>query len=169
MEDATHWEAVEEGMELLQEGRNEEAVRELTSVIQNDPDNEYAHYFLGNAYFELEDWGRSLKCYVRALELAPNYRGALVASGHALRMMGRLPQALRVGRQALRMDENDADALYLLGVVHFQRGENDAARTYLERFLETRPEVETALEIEGMLQVIRGEVLPFPGADDTEN
>jgi len=28
-------------------------------------------------------------------------------------------------------------------------------------------ELEVALEVEGMLQVIRGEVLPFPGAEDT--
>jgi tetratricopeptide (TPR) repeat protein len=82
-------------------------------------------------------------------------------------MMGEYDRAIRMGLRALQKRGDDGDALFLVGAAHFQKGENQAARRYLERFLQTNPELEVALEVEGMLQVIRAEVLPFPEPEDT--
>ena len=84
----------------------------------------------------------------------------MLGAGQTLRMMGEHERAIRMGQEALRVQKDDPDALYLLGAVHFQRGENKLAFGYLSRFLETGPELEVALEVEGMLQIVRGEVLP---------
>ena len=90
----------------------------------------------------------------------------MIGAGQTLRMMGVYDRAIRMGQRVLPGRPEDPDALFLLGAIHFQRGENQAAKRYLERFMETNPELEVALEVEGMLQVVRGEVLPFPGAED---
>jgi cytochrome c-type biogenesis protein CcmH/NrfG len=161
------WEAAEEGIELLRAGEIDAAIDELLRVIQEDPHNEYAFHFLGHAYFEREAYPEALKAYVEALTLAPEYVGAMLGAGQALRMMGEYDRAIRMGQRVLSKQQDDGDALFLVGATHFQKGENQAAKRYLERFLETGPELEVALEVEGMLQVIRGEVLPFPGAEDT--
>ena len=161
------WETAEEGMELLRTGETDAAIAELLQVARDDPDNEYAFHFLGHAYFEKEAYPEALKAYIEALRIAPDYSGAMIGAGQALRMMGEYDRAIRMGRRVLQKDDADADALFLVGAAHFQKGENDAARRYLERYLETSPELEIALEVEGMLQVVRGEVLPFPGAEDT--
>lgn len=161
------WEAAEEGIELLRAGEVDQAIDELLHVVHEDPQNEYAYHFLGHAYFEKQAFPEALKSYVAALQLAPDYVGAMVGAGQTLRMMGEYDRAIRMGRRVLEMRPDDPDGLFLLGAAHFQKGENQAAKEYLERFLETNPEIEVALEIEGMLQVIRGEVLPFPGAEDT--
>lgn len=166
-EQSERWEAAEEGMELLHSGEIDRAIDELLRVVREDPDNEYASYFLGHAYFEKEAYPEALKCYVEALRVAPQYVGAMIGAGQALRMMGEYDRAIRMGRRVLDKDKDDSDALFLVGAAHFQKGENQAAKRYLERYLETGPELEIALEVEGMLQVIRGEVLPFPGAEDT--
>lgn len=169
MDDAQseRWEAAEEGMELLHAGEVDRAIEELLQVTREDPHNEYAFHFLGHAYFEKEAYPEALKSYVEALTLAPDYLGAMLGAGQTLRMMGEYDRAIRMGQRVLQSREDDADALFLVGATHFQRGENQAAKRYLERFLATNPELEVALEVEGMLQVIRGEVLPFPGAEDT--
>ena len=164
---ADRWEAVEEGLELLQAGEPDRAIDELLRVVRSDPDNEYAFFFLGQAYFEKEAYPEALKSYVQALTLAPRYVGAMIGAGQALRMMGEYDRAIRMGRRVLEHRKDDGDALFLLGATHFQKGENQAARPYLEQFLETGPELEVALEVEGMLQIIRGEVLPFPDGGDT--
>ncbi|MFW6050102.1 MAG: tetratricopeptide repeat protein [Myxococcota bacterium] len=164
MSDDARWEAVEEGSELLAEGRYDDAVRELTAAIERDADNEYAYYLLGQAYYEKQDYPRALKAYVRALEVEPSYLGAMLGAAHTLRLMGRHDQALRMARQAEARSKDDPDVLHLLGILHFQRGDNAAAEGCLSRFLETRPEIEVALEVEGMLQVIRGEIHRHPGA-----
>jgi tetratricopeptide (TPR) repeat protein len=91
----------------------------------------------------------------------------MIGAGQTLRMMGEYDRAIRMGQRVLRSDKDDGDALFLVGAAHFQKGENQAAKRYLEHYLETGPELEIALEVEGMLQVVRGDVLPFPGAEDT--
>ncbi len=161
------WEAAEEGMELLNDGEAEQAVTELLRVTSDDPDNEYAFLFLGHAYFEKKAFPEALKSYVEALRIAPSYIGAMLGAGQALRMMGEYDRAIRMGQRVLSKSEDDPDGLFLVGTARFQKGDNQAAQRYLERYLETGPELEVALEVEGMLQVIRGEVLPFPGAEDT--
>ena len=161
------WEAAEEGMELLHSGEVERAIDELLRVTREDPKNEYAFHFLGHAYFEKEAYPEALKSYVEALTLVPEYVGAMIGAGQALRMMGEYDRAIRMGQRVLKSRPDDGDALFLVGAAHFQKGENQPAKRYLERFLETNPELEVALEVEGMLQVVRGEVLPFPGAEDT--
>jgi cytochrome c-type biogenesis protein CcmH/NrfG len=166
-EQSERWEAAEEGMELLHGGETDRAIDELVRVARADPQNEYAFHFLGHAYFQKEAFPEALKSYVEALRLAPDYVGAMVGAGQTLRMMGEYDRAIRMGKNVLQQQEDDGDGLFLVGAAHFQKGENEAARRYLERFLQTSPELEVALEVEGMLQVIRGEVLPFPGAEDT--
>jgi tetratricopeptide (TPR) repeat protein len=109
---------------------------------------------------------------VKALEIAPGYLGAMVNLGHTLRLLGRHDEAIRLGREILARSPEDGDALYLLGLTHFARGDAGAASTFLERFLATRPEAELALEVSGMLQTLRGEVVPFAepggGSDDLQ-
>jgi cytochrome c-type biogenesis protein CcmH/NrfG len=161
------WQAAEEGMELLHDGEVDRAIDELLRVSRSDPGNEYAFHFLGHAYFEKQAYREALKSYVEALNLAPDYVGAMVGAGQTLRMLGEYDRAIRMGQRVLQKQEDDGEGLFLVGAAHFQKGENQAAKRYLERFLETSPELEIALEVEGMLQVIRGEVLPFPGAEDT--
>jgi len=161
------WGVAEEGIELLHSGELDAAIDELLRVVREHPHNEYAYHFLGHAYFQKHAFAEALKSYVEALKLAPQYIGAMVGAGQALRMMGEYDRAIRMGHSVIRVHPDDADALFLVGAAHFQKGENEPAKRYLERYLETNPELEVALEVEGMLQVIRGEVLRFPGAQDT--
>jgi tetratricopeptide (TPR) repeat protein len=150
-----HWDAAQEGAELVSEGEYASAVRVLGELLRAQPDNEYAYYYLGCAHYELEQFDKALKCYVKALELVPTYLGAMVHAGHTLRMLGRYQEAIRLAHEVLARMPGDSDALYLIGTASFARGDNAQAKDYLERFLHTNPELEIATEVEGMLQVIR--------------
>ena len=155
------WDAAQEGAERLREGDTDGAIDELERLVGEQPDNEYAYFFLGSAHFEKGAFAKAMKAYVLALELSPQYVGAMVHLGHTLRMLGRYDQALRMGRQVLARDKRDADGLYLMALSHYARGEEAAAKSYLERFLETGPEVEVAQEAQGLLQILLGKVEPL--------
>jgi tetratricopeptide (TPR) repeat protein len=161
-----HWDSAQEGAELLREGEHEQALALLTELVAREPDNEYGHFFLGSAYYELEQYDRALKCYVKALELVPTYVGAMVAAGQSLRMLGRYNEAIRMANQVLLRAQHDPDALFLIGACSFARGDDAKARAFLERFLQTNPELEVATEVEGMLQVIRARDPRQPLEDD---
>ncbi|QQR89346.1 MAG: tetratricopeptide repeat protein [Myxococcales bacterium] len=160
------WDAVQEGAELLREGELEAALAELQRVADDDPENEYAQNYLGAVYFEQGEFMPAMKHYLRAIELKANYLGAMLGLGHCLRMLGRHDEAIKVGKQILHLQKDDADALHLMGMIYFARGDRNQALDYLERFLSTGPEAEVATEAQGILQMLRGEVIPLHEQDD---
>jgi tetratricopeptide (TPR) repeat protein len=168
-EDRAYWDSAEEGAELVSEGDYVGAVVLLNEVVSREPDNPYALFFLGAALFETADFARALKAYLEALRVRPEYGGALVGAGWALHSLGRYREALKVGRQLLLKNKEDPDGLYLLGLCHYAQGDAAAALGYLTRFLNTRPEIEVALEVEGLLKVLRGEVQAAPESDDDDD
>jgi tetratricopeptide (TPR) repeat protein len=164
-QDRRHWESAEEGAELVSEGEYAQAVSLLSEVVNREPNNPYALFFLGAALFETGDLSRALKAYLEALRVRPDYLGALIGAGWALHSLGRYREALKVGRQLLLKAKEDPDGLYLLGLCHYALGDAAAALGYLTRFLNTRPELEVALEVEGLIKVLRGEVQALPSED----
>jgi cytochrome c-type biogenesis protein CcmH/NrfG len=159
MEREAAWEAAQEGAELIAEHEPARAIDVLERLIREDPKNEYAYFFLGSAHYELHDYQKALAAYVAALKLVPSYLGAMINAGHTLRMLGRYDQAIRMANEVLARAKDDPDALFLAGASHFARGDNAAATQFLTRYLHTGPEIEAAIEAEGMLQILRGEVV----------
>lgn len=160
MERDDDWDAAQEGAELIAEGEIEAAIASLERVILASPQNAYAYFYLGCAHYEAGAYAKALAAYVRSLELSPEYLGAMVHAGHALRMLGRHQEAIRMARQVLERAPNDPDAFYLIGASCFARGDDARAIEYLNKFLHTNPELEVATEVEGMLQVLRDKIAP---------
>jgi cytochrome c-type biogenesis protein CcmH/NrfG len=161
--DAAHWEAVEEATELLNEERFREALEVLRDVIKKDPENPYAFYFLGQALYEVGELEPARDAYRAALRLAPKHLGARVALTHVLRKLGETRDAVVEGLLALDQAPTDGDVLYALGLAYLARGDNVAARRHLEAFLRSKPELETRIEVEGILQAMD---VPKPSRDD---
>ena len=166
--DRAFWEAAEEGAELMGDGANDEAVRVLSDVVSRQPDNHYALFFMGSALMETGEPARALKAFVSALSLKADYPGALIGAGWALHTLGRYKEAVRVGKQVLARSKEDADALYLLGLCHYALGDNALAADYLARFVNTRPEIEVAMEAEAVLQVLRGQADVSKGDEEDD-
>jgi Flp pilus assembly protein TadD len=167
--DAKHWEAVEEASELLHEERFAEAMVELRRVLQGDPKNPYAFYFLGIAFFESGEMEASRDAYAASVKLAPRYLGARVALCHVLRISGDIRGAIREGMAALSLAPGDPDSLHAIGLAYHAYGDEKAARKYLEAFLETGPELEVALETRALLGTFEGAAPPSDDEDDPDD
>lgn len=149
--DAAHWAAVEEATELLHEERFKEALESLRGVLQADPENPYAFFFLGQALYEVGELQPARDAYRACLKFAPQHLGARVALTHVLRKLGLTRDAVSEGLVALEQAPTDGEVLYALGLAYLARGDNVAARRHLEAFLRAKPELETRLEVEGIL------------------
>jgi cytochrome c-type biogenesis protein CcmH/NrfG len=154
--DAAHWAAVEEATELLHEERFHEALKALRDVIKEDPENPYGYFFLGQGLYEVGELQAARDAYRAALKLSPQHLGARVALTHVLRKLGEARDAVAEGLVALEQAPTDGDALYALGLAYVARGDNVAARRHLEAFLRSNPELETRMEVEGLLQTLGG-------------
>jgi Flp pilus assembly protein TadD len=150
--DAAHWDQVAPATELLHEEQFQEALYALRDVIKASPTNPYAYYFLGVALFETAQLEAARDAYRAAVKLAPDYFGARVSLSHVLRMLGDLRGAIAQAEDALRRRPDGADALHAAGLAHAARGDDHAARRYLQAFLQTNPEFETATEVRAILE-----------------
>jgi len=149
--DAQNWDQVEEATELLNEQKWQDALHALRDVIKANPQNPYAYYFLGHALYELGQLEPARDAYRAAVRVSPAYLGARVALSQTLRMLGDFRGAIQEGEAALRQAPDDGDALFALGMAHASRGDKEAARRYLSKFLDSRPEFEAAQEARSIL------------------
>jgi tetratricopeptide (TPR) repeat protein len=166
--DKEHWAAVEEATELLHEERYKEGLEALREVLRKDPENPYAFFFLGQTLYEIGELEPSRDAYRAALKLAPQHLGARVALVHVLRKLGAIKEAISEGLVALAQAPADGDALYAVGIAYIARGDDLSARRYLEAFLRSDPELETKLEVEGLLEAM-GVRPPSPSDDEDTN
>ena len=149
--DAAHWDAVEEAIELMHEERYHEALTELRKVLTTDPKNPYAYFFLGQSFYEVGEIEPARDAYRAALVLSPQHLGARIALTHVERKLGRHREAIKEGMIALEQAPTDGDVLYAVGLAYAARGDEGAARRYLEAYLASGPELETGLEVEALL------------------
>jgi len=150
-DDKAYWDAVEEATELLHEERFREALVELREVIRKTPQNPYAFYFLGIGLYEVGELDAARDAYRACLKLAPAHLGARVALSHVLRQLGDAKGAIQEGTKALSQVPGDGEALHAVGLAYLERGDDVAARKYLEAFLATKPELEVAVEVRAIL------------------
>lgn len=165
--DAMRWEAVEEATELLHEERYHEALAQLRDVLASDPKNGYAYFYVGVCFYECGEMEPARDAYEACTRVAPLHLGARVSLAHVRRKLGDFRGAITEGLKALEISPGDGDALYAVGSAYAARGEDAAARKYLEAFLHTRPELEIRLEVEALLgRIGGGPVSADPSEDD---
>lgn len=66
--------------DLLKQGKTDQAIRELTALLENEEaithkisnlipaDKDEIHYLLGNAYYKLGEWKEAIQHYLEACE-----------------------------------------------------------------------------------------------------
>ena len=152
--DVLQWEAVEEAAELLQERLFPQAMIELRRVIMAQPNNPYAYFYLGVAFFESEQMEAARDAYRAAVTLSPDYLGARVSLSHVLRQLGDVTGAIGPAQEALRGFPKDGDAMHALGLAEAAKGNRREAKKHLTGFLEQKPELEPANEVRQILEML---------------
>lgn len=82
---------------------------------------------------------RALGLFQSILERDPTHRAALIKAGEVARALGRHDEAVRLHREAERLQPDDLRPLYGLVADHEAMGRVDAAREVLERIIARHP------------------------------
>ncbi len=131
------------------------AVDAFDQVIELDPDNSLA---LNNAAFvyagRLGDPNKALGLAKHASELRPDDPSILDTLGWVLYHLQRFEEAEDALRRSVGLRES-ADSVFHLASVLFKQGRLDAARTYVNRAIELRPDPQTRADIERLEDDIR--------------
>jgi Flp pilus assembly protein TadD len=149
LEQGTTEDPYEKAGRLAEEGRIDEALEILESLLRQNPDDARAHNDLGVLYLQNQQTAKSLEHHERAVALAPDnglYRRNL--AGLCFSRLGMADEAIFLLTDFLKKHPDDIDTLVGLGQLSLEVGRPEEAKTFLADVLRLQPsndEVRTIL------------------------
>ncbi len=113
----------------------EQAVTSLEQAVAAQPDSEAAQFYLGLAYFYLQQYPEALGAFRKAEQLAPRRPGVRLYIGHIYAAQGALEEAIAAyGEELLKLEgPQKAETLVALGRTLAAAGQLDEAREVLSQ------------------------------------
>jgi protein O-GlcNAc transferase len=154
---------LQQGMQLMQSGRIEEARAQFQRALQMDANSPQALYALGMALHQLQQYADAESHLRRAVALAPGFYPAVATLGLTLRAQGRNADGIAALQHALSQKPDYVEAAYNLALAYGDEGEPDRAIALYRQVLALRPDfvaAEINLGNALRLQKRAGEALP---------
>jgi tetratricopeptide (TPR) repeat protein len=117
----------------------EQAIEDLTLVLQSDKNNVEALILRGNALSRSGQFENSLRDLNQACQLQPRNPAAWLARGRTLRISGQLSEAASDLKTASSLDPRNADILCELALTAKDSAQPDLAQTLLQQALQIQP------------------------------
>jgi tetratricopeptide (TPR) repeat protein/predicted Ser/Thr protein kinase len=146
-----------QGVQLLRDGKNLEAVKTLQAAIQEDPEFALAYSRLAETESALgfdtdaEKYSRKAVELSQQLPLAEKY---LIEANHA-RVMKDNKKAIEAYENLAKTFPDNADVEYALGSLYEDKGDYDKARTEFSKILQSDPKNIKALWQIGGVEIMR--------------
>jgi tetratricopeptide (TPR) repeat protein len=127
------------GWALRQNGKLEEAEKELRTALQLDDTIAYGHSNLSVVLLDMSRVGDAVKEGERAVAIDGNSPIYRVVYGNALSADGKLDEAIKEYSEAIKLRADYENALYNLGRVLHLKGKNAEATSVLSQALKLDP------------------------------
>jgi eukaryotic-like serine/threonine-protein kinase len=154
-----------QGVQLLRDGKNLEAIKTLQAAVKEDPQFALAYSRLAESESELGYDSDAEKDSRKALELSqqlPMAEKYLIEAGHA-RVMKDTKKAIEAYENLAKTAPGNNDIQHALGRLYLDIGDLEKARPHLSNVLKTEPKNLDALVWMGWLEVQNGQ--PQSGLD----
>lgn len=163
---------IKQGVSLLRDGRNQEALDLFTRAQRLDPNGAKPHYYIASALERLGAVDSALTEYRVALRIQPKYVEALTGYGKLLRRQGQKDEGTAKLEEAVKNDGKDPPALYALGQAYLEdKKYEDAEKVFRKGTLLKTGRAQflagTALALEGKGELEEAEEL-FIRARETD-
>jgi tetratricopeptide (TPR) repeat protein len=117
----------------------QEQITQLQEYIDSGINDARVHFFLGNAYFAIEQYDSAVVQYATAIEIDEKYAKAYVNMGTAYDTKGDFRRARDAYEKALAINPNDVLAYCHLGFNYYSNHEPDRAMELYAKALEIDP------------------------------
>jgi len=150
--------AVNESMEKIKKGDLEGALKILSELARDYPDDSNVRYLLGLTYGRLQRYQEAVVELTRVTELVPEFAPAYLQLGYCYQNLNDQDKALEYYKKAAELDPSNTANLYNLGLILFEKNQIDEALSYFERALAIKADDADTLEMIGRCYVNKGDL-----------
>jgi TonB family protein len=138
------------GIALYQEGNTEEAIRILSEVVSNRPDDADAWYYLGLSFKrEGSEWS-ARTAFEKVVNLRPDFADALSKLAFTLILADQNEKALEMAERAMQAGDRSAESYYVIAEASLKQDAFDRALEQADQALKLKPRMLIALVTKGM-------------------
>ena len=155
-------EQLEQGLELLNGGRYDEAWKIFVEVMGN-PDAELEHFIaIGDAYLKNKRWPEAQEVFARAMERDPESLHLLNRMAISYRKDEKYEEALSTYRKAVKLSPLDEGLYYNVARLFLDMGRRKNAVQALRKALSINPKFQRAAKMLTEVQHTSSEPKPAP-------
>ena len=129
---------------IVKNGKEDEAIPLLESVLKEAPEVIDAYYTLGNCYLKKKEFAKAAEYYRATLVKRPDHDYAMIGLADTLVAQGRIDEAIAGYEHFLKSDPANAQILYRLAQVELDAGRDDAAAGSFRKTLDAEPKTARA-------------------------
>jgi tetratricopeptide (TPR) repeat protein len=133
---------LQEGQQLIKEGKRPEAMKRFQEVLQSDPDNYLANNYLAGMYLLQRQWDQAYFHLSRMLEKNPDAFETNFLTANFYYYRRQYKEALSYAQKAFSIQPGFAELRNLLGNVHYALGNREKAKLEYEAAMKLDPERE---------------------------
>jgi len=128
------------GFSFAEKNEYNKAIKSYDKALKLNPDDFYAWYYKGNAFYKLNQYNEAIKCFNKASELNPDYLYAWYYKGNTLINLKEYEEAIKCYNKALELDPDYLYAWYYKGYAFYKLNQYEKAIKYYNTALKLNPD-----------------------------
>ena len=148
---------IEEIKKLHQDGQYEAAIDGYQALLQQEPNNDEAHFGLAHACSRTNDLEQALKHASEAVKLAPNSDRYQQFKGQMLMANGRLDDAQKAFKRSIKENPNLFFSYLAVGDIYAIKNESKKAQAQYDLALKVHPDGIQAITKKARLMMVEGD------------
>lgn len=147
-----------EAAEKIRQRDFDGAIPLLKALLDKNPKNPSALYFLGLSYVGKQMWREGAEALTQVTELSPAFPGAFFELGICRQQLHDKPGALAAFEKSLEIEPTNADAAYNAGLLLFELDRTPDALARFEQGLASKPRDPDLWEMAGRCHLHEGKL-----------
>lgn len=99
-------------------------------LVSDNPGNVWGYFYLGSAFLAIDSLARAEDYFKKGYEINPGLLLNTYRLAHAFRLLGNFDGAIEILKKIYSANNDEASALYDLGINYFSKGNKDEALKY---------------------------------------
>ncbi|MCC5815390.1 MAG: tetratricopeptide repeat protein [Leptospira sp.] len=140
-------EAIQEGYDLVQVGKEQEALERIEGLIHSEESYPELLKLLGNIYFNRKEYLKALDCFLSYSEINPGDNEYIYVISNTYRLLGQLNEAADYGERLYLRDSENYLNLINLSIVYKDLGIESRSRYMADKASAIDPKAKDLLKI----------------------